>query len=100
MNAMDYWPMAREYLVWNAAVTALQFWTADLKAHTLSSTIVEIYTGFFYAASAHTLHQQSEKIVFSHFIATFNAAFEQKLALEDEGYESSSENFNIPTPHN
>ena len=24
--------------------------------------------------------------------------FECKLALEDEGYESSSENFNIPTP--
>ena len=27
-----------------------------------------------------------------------NAIFEQKLALEDEGYESSSENLNIPTP--
>ena len=27
-----------------------------------------------------------------------NAAFEQKLALEDERYESSSENFNILTP--
>ena len=27
----------------------------------------------------------------------FNAAFESKLALEDEGYESGSENFNIPT---
>ena len=27
-----------------------------------------------------------------------NDTFEQKLALEDEGYESSSENFNIPTP--
>ena len=24
--------------------------------------------------------------------------FEQKLALEDEGYESGSENFNMPTP--
>ena len=27
-----------------------------------------------------------------------NAAFESKLTLEDEGYESNSENFNIPTP--
>ena len=27
-----------------------------------------------------------------------NATFEQKLALEDEDYESGSENFNIPTP--
>ena len=29
---------------------------------------------------------------------TLNAAFESKLALEDEGYESGSQNFNIPTP--
>ena len=27
----DYWPMAREYSVWNATVAALQFLTADLK---------------------------------------------------------------------
>ena len=25
MNVTDYWPMAREYSVWNAAVAALQF---------------------------------------------------------------------------
>ena len=31
-------------------------------------------------------------------MTTLNATFESKLALEDEGYESSSENFNIPTP--
>ena len=31
-------------------------------------------------------------------MTTLNAAFESKLALEDEGYESGSENFNIPTP--
>ena len=39
MNVTDYWPMAREYSVWNATVPALQFWTADLKAHVLSSTM-------------------------------------------------------------
>ena len=38
MNVTDYWPMAREYSVWNVAVAALQFWTADLKAHVLSTT--------------------------------------------------------------
>ena len=32
------------------------------------------------------------------FVTTLNAAFECKLALEDDGYESGSENFNIPTP--
>ena len=31
-------------------------------------------------------------------MTTLNTAFEQQLALEDEGYESSLENFNIPTP--
>ena len=31
-------------------------------------------------------------------MTTLNAAFESKLALEDEGYKSGSENFNIPTP--
>ena len=31
-------------------------------------------------------------------MTTLNAAFESKLVLEDEGYESGSKNFNIPTP--
>ena len=31
-------------------------------------------------------------------MTTLNAASESKLGLEDEGYESSSKNFNIPTP--
>ena len=39
MNATHYWPFAREYLIWNATVTALQFWTADLKPHILSNAI-------------------------------------------------------------
>ena len=47
MDATDYCPMAREYLVWNAAITVLQFWQADLKAHALSSATEEVYTAFF-----------------------------------------------------
>ena len=39
MNVTDYWPMAREYSIWNATVAALQFWTADLEAHILSHAI-------------------------------------------------------------
>ena len=46
----------------------------------------------------HLLHQQSDEILFSHFVTALNATFESKLALQDEGYESNSENFNIPTP--
>ena len=90
--------MAREYSIWNAAVAALQFWTADLEPHILSSTIEQVYNTFFYSISLHQLCQQSDEILFGGFVATLNAAFESKLALEDEGYGSSSENFNIPTP--
>ena len=76
MDATDYWPKAREYLVWNATIAVLQFWTADLDAHTLSSAIEIVYSAFFYTASAHILHQQPDKILFGHFVTTLNAAFE------------------------
>ena len=92
MNATDYWPMAREYLVWNAAVAALQFWTADLKAHILGSTIDQVFSVFFYSTSTHILCPQSDKILFSHFMTTLNATFESKVALEDKSYEND-----IPT---
>ena len=98
MNATEYWPMAREYSVWNATVAGLQFWTADLKVHVLSSAIEQVYNTFFYSASTHLLCQQCDEIYFGHFVTTLNAAFESKLALEDKGYDCGSENFNIPTP--
>ena len=97
MNVTDYWPMAREYSVWNATVAALQFWTADLKVHVLSSTIEQVYNAFFYTISTYLLCQESEQVLLGHFVTTVNAAFEGKLTLQDEDYESGSENFNIPT---
>ena len=36
---MHYWPFAQEYTIWNATVTALQFWIADLKPHILIGAI-------------------------------------------------------------
>ena len=30
MDPTDYWPLAREYSIWNATIASLQFWTADL----------------------------------------------------------------------
>ena len=90
--------MTREYSVWNATVAALQFWTADLKAHVLSSATEQVYNTFFYTTSMHLLCQQSEDVLFGCFMTTLNVAFENKLTLEGEGYESGSENFNIPTP--
>ena len=90
--------MAREYSVWNATVAALQFWTADLKAHVLSNAIGQVYNAFFYSTSTNLLCQQSDEVLFGCFMTTLNAAFESKLALEDEGYESGSENFIITNP--
>ena len=79
MNVTNYWPMAREYSVWNSTVAALQFWTADLKAHVLSSAIEQVYNEFFYSTSTHLLCQQSDEVLFSNFMTTLNAAFKCKL---------------------
>ena len=98
MNATDYWPFVREYYIWNTTAATLQFWTADPELHVLSSIIEQVHTTFFYTTSMHLLCQQSEEDWFGHFVTMLNAAFESKLTLEDEGYESGSENFNIPTP--
>ena len=98
MNTTDYWVLAKEYSIWNATVAALQFWTADLEAHVLSSATEQVYNIFFYTTSMHLLCQQSEEVLFSHFTTMLNEVFESKHALEDEGYGSGSENFNIPTP--
>ena len=78
MNVTDYWPMAREYSIWNDAVAALQFWTADLEAHVLSSAIEQVYNAFIYFTSTRLLCQQSDEVIFSCFVTTLNAAFESK----------------------
>ena len=57
MDPVNYWPMAREYFIWNAAVAALRFWTADLKAQLLSSTIEQVYNAFFHSTSTYMQHQ-------------------------------------------
>ena len=98
MNIADYWPMAREYSIWNAAIASLQLWTADLDPVTLSMATEEVYSTFFYSTSTHTLHQQSDKILFGHFMIALNAAFDQQLSLADEGYENSSDTIDLPTP--
>ena len=70
MDATDYWPIVREYSIWNAAIASLQFWTADLDPVTLSRATEEVYTTFFYLSSAHILHQQPDKILFGHLMIT------------------------------
>ena len=98
MSIPDYWLMAREYSICNAAIAALQFWTADLDSVTLGMATEEVYSTFFYSTSIHTLHQQSDKILFGCFMIALNAAFDQQLSLADEDYESSSDTINLPSP--
>ena len=92
------WLMAREYSIWNTAIASLQFWTADLDPVTLGRSTEWVYTTFFYSPSSHTLHLQSDKTLFRHFVITLNAAFDQLLSLADEGYESASDAIDQPTP--
>ena len=68
MDATDYWPFTREYSIWNAAVTALQFWITDVNPQMLSNTIEWVYTIFFCSSSAQHLRNISEEILFSHFV--------------------------------
>ena len=83
MDAADYWLMAKEYSIWNAAIASLKLWTADLDPVTLGRATERVYTTFFYSPLSHTLHQQSEEILFGHFVIALNAAFDQRLLLAD-----------------
>ena len=38
MDTADYWPMAGEYSIWNAAIASLQFWTEDLNLNPFTLT--------------------------------------------------------------
>ena len=98
METAEYWPMAHEYAIWNAAITSLQFWAEDLDPITLGIASECIYTTFFWMATSHTLHQLSEYVLFGHLVIALNAAFTQQLSLADEGYESGSDTIDLPTP--
>ena len=97
MDATDYWPMAREYSIWNTAIASLQFWTEDLDPVTLGRATECVYMTFFYLPSIHPPHQQSDEILFGCFVITLNAAFDQQLSLADECYESGWDTIDLPT---
>ena len=98
METAEYWPMACEYGIWNAAVTSLQFWAEDLHLITLGIASEHVYITFFWTPTSHTLHQLPEDILFGCFVIALNAAFTQQLSLADEGYESGSNTADLPTP--
>ena len=97
METAEYWPMAQEYGIWNAAIASLQFWVEDLDPVTLGKASECVYNHFFWTPTSHTLCQLSEETLFGRFVLALNAAFTQQLLLADEGYESCS-NEDIPTP--
>ena len=97
METAEYWPMAREYGIWNAAIASLQFWAEDLDPVTLGDASECIYNHFFWTPTSHTLCQLPKETLFGCFVLALNAAFTQQLSLEDEGYESGS-NEDVPTP--
>ena len=90
MDATHYWPLARKYSIWNAAVAALQSWPADLEPQTLCNAIKWVSTTFFCSNSAQQLRCISEEVLFGHFVTTLNDSFEWELALGDKGYNRGS----------
>ena len=97
MEIAEYWLMACEYGIWNAAIASLQFWAEDLDPITLGIASEHVYTHFFWTSTSHTLCQLSEEALFGHFVLALNSAFTQQLSLADEGYASGS-NEDLPTP--
>ena len=55
METAEYWPMACEYGIWNAAITSLLFWAEDLNLITLGIASEHVYTTFFWTPTSHTL---------------------------------------------
>ena len=97
METAEYWLMAREYGIWNAAIASLQFWAEDLNPVTLGEASECVFYHFFWTPTSHTLCQLPKETLFGCFILALNAAFTQQLSLEDEGYKSGS-NKDVPTP--
>ena len=73
METEEYWPMAREYGIWNAAIASLQFWAEDLNPVTLGKASEHVYYHFFWTPTSHTLCQLSKETLFGCFILALNA---------------------------
>ena len=79
MDTSQYWPFAWEYSIWNATVSVLQLWTADLYPHVLSNAIDQVYVALFYSGHTEQIQNLPEEILFSNFMTTLNDTFELSL---------------------
>ena len=75
MDTTDYWLMAPEYSIWNAAIASLQFWTENLDPVTLGIATECVYITFFYTSTSQMLCQQSDETLFGHFVIALNTVF-------------------------
>ena len=64
MDAIHYWPFAREYTIWNATLSALQFCTEDLKPNILNDAIERV-TQHSSAANPHSIYETYLKTYYS-----------------------------------
>ena len=55
METAEYWLMAWEYGIWNAAIASLQLWAEDLNPVTLGVASEHVYHHFFWTSTSHTL---------------------------------------------
>ena len=76
MSSTHYWPFAREYSIWNAAVAALQFCMSDLESQNLSNAIEQVYRAFTCSTSSQQLRNTSEEVLFGSSVTALNNAFE------------------------
>ena len=98
METAEYWLMTREYGIWNAAITSLQFWAEDLDPVTLGIASEHVYNHFFWDFNLpHPTPVIWRNFIWTCFVLALNAAFTQQLLLADEGYESGS-NEDLPMP--
>ena len=98
METADYWLMAWEYSIWNAAMLHYSFGQGT----STQSPLAQPQNMFIPHSSTPLLvkHycQQSDETLFGCFIIALNAAYIQPLSLADEGYESGSDTIDLPTP--
>ena len=73
MDITHYWPIAREYSVWNAAIATLQFgWHISIFTSSAMPLKESTQQAFFCHDSAQQLRNISEEVLFGYFVTILN----------------------------
>ena len=99
METAEYWLMAHEYAIWNAAIASLQILgrrpQPNFPRHSLRMHLHHLLLGHL---PAHTLCQLSEDVLYWMFVIALNGSIYPAVSLADEGYKSGSDTADLPTP--